>query len=110
MDEERNVVVIKLISGEFVLAEQDFMADVFKNPALIMPTQQGLSLTKFIPFCKYSENEHFEINRRAIVCVVTNPEKSLVKGYEQWIERNRAQESGIQVARPSDVTKLDPIG
>lgn len=108
------VKIIKMLSGEFVIAEQNVVEQSnfwFSNPALIMPTQQGLSLTKYIPFSKYSdeENNYIQFCKSSVICITT-PEKSLANAYKQWVDRNRSQESGIITASPTDVTKLDPIG
>lgn len=92
---------VKLLSGEILIGE---VADVFtddrsraiSDAALLVPVQQGLSLTKFIPFSK--KDTPIIINETAITCVFDLVDE-IINSYKDWAQKIKAQDAGIVLSQ-----------
>lgn len=86
-----NVKLIRLISGEELIAEVIFDCDitkklVIKNPLRVMIIQ-GKSTSQnptvgFAPWAEFSDDKKFELDKMFVLCIM-NPVKEFVNQYNQ---------------------------
>ena len=72
-----NIKIMKLINGDDIISDIDESKGlILKNPARLMmyPTEQGMSMA-LVPWCPYTEQEHFELNPTSVMLTITPPEE-----------------------------------
>lgn len=91
---------IKLLSGEILIGDVAEVTDgeslAIKDAALLVPVQQGLSLTKFIPFMK--QDTSVMLNLTSITCDFELVD-DIVNSYNEWLKKIKAQEAGIVLSQ-----------